>query len=395
VLVFLFWFFVTPAALMALYSVRTGKRYLEHVEGALKNPPAEFTPPVTLIVPVKGLDYGLASNLRSLAHQDYPDFELLIVCASASDEAPRVARASLDPSVRVITAGPPPSGTGEKVHNLLEAVRLARPESEVLVFADSDGQVSERWLRSLVAPLQEEDVGAATGFRWYFPEDGGFWPLLRSVWDSAIAGSMRDDGKNFAWGGGTAIRRATFDEARVADFWQGAVSDDYRLTKALTEAGLGIRFVPGAMVATTGSCGRGEFLAWATRQLIITRVYRPGLWWAGFAAHIAYCGAMLVSLLLILTGNPLGLAGLVVTVVPGMGKGMSRAYAGRLMFPEREEWFDRFGWAYFWLTPIATWIWLYVFYRSALTRTIEWRGNTYELVSPAQTRCVASQTSNR
>jgi len=236
VLLFLFWFFVAPAALMALYSVRTGKRYLEHVEGALKNPPAEFTPPVSLIVPVKGLDYGLASNLRSLAHQDYPDFELLIACASASDEALRVARASLDPSVRVITAGLPPSGTGEKVHNLLEAVRLARPESEVLAFADSDGHVSEGWLRALVAPLQEVDVGAATGFRWYFPEDGGFWPLLRSVWDSAIAGSMRDDDKNFAWGGGTAIRRATFDEARVPEFWQGAVSDDYRLTKAMNEA---------------------------------------------------------------------------------------------------------------------------------------------------------------
>jgi hypothetical protein len=206
---------------------------------------------------------------------------------------------------------------------------------------------------------------------------------------------MRDDGKNFAWGGGTAVRRATFDEARVAEFWQGAVSDDYRLTKAMNEADLGIRFVPGAMVATTGSCGRGEFLAWATRQLIITRVYRSGLWWAGFAAHIAYCGAMLVSLLLVFTGNPLGLAGLVVTVVPGMGRGLSRGYAGRLMFPDREEWFDRFGWAYFWLTPIATWIWLYVFYRSALTRTIEWRGNVYELVSAAQTRCVASRNSSR
>jgi cellulose synthase/poly-beta-1,6-N-acetylglucosamine synthase-like glycosyltransferase len=394
VLVFLFWFFVAPAALMALYSVRTGKRYLEHVEGALKNPPAEFTPPVSLIVPVKGLDYGLAANLRSLAHQDYPDFELLIVCAGASDEALRVARTSLDPGVRVITAGQPPSGTGEKVHNLLEAVRLARPASEVLVFADSDGQVSEGWLRSLVAPLQEEDIGAATGFRWYFPEDGGFWPLLRSVWDSAIAGSMRDDDKNFAWGGGTAICRATFDEARVAEFWQGTVSDDYRLTKALNEAGLGIRFVPGAMVATTGRCGRAEFLAWATRQLIITRVYRSGLWWAGFAAHIAYCGAMLLSLLLVLTGDPMGLAGFVVAVVPGMGKGSARAYAGRLMFPDREEWFDRFGWAYFWLTPIATWVWLYVFYRSALTRTIEWRGNTYELVSPTQTRCIASQSSD-
>ena len=380
---------------MALYSVRTGKRYLEHVEGSLRNPPEPFAPPVSLIVPVKGLDHGLASNLRSLAQQEYPDYELLVVCSSPSDEALRVARTTLNAHSRVITTGDPPGHTGDKIHNLLEAVRLSRPESEVFVFADSDGQVGPAWLRTLVAPLQEESVGAATGFRWYFPEHGGFWPLLRSVWDSTVATSMRDDGRNFAWGGGTAIRRATFDEARVAEFWRGAVSDDYRLTKALNEAKLGIQFVPGAMVGTTGDCSADEFLRWATRQLVITKVYRGGLWWAGLAAHIAYCGAILTSLALMATGNPLGLAGLIVTVVPGMGKGSMRAYAARLMFPGREDWLDRHGWAYFWMTPIATWVWLYIFYRSAFTRTIEWRGNVYELVSPEQTRYVASRNSSR
>jgi hypothetical protein len=394
-LVFLFWFFGIPAALMALYSVRTGKRYLEHVEGSLRNAPEPFTPPVSLIVPVKGFDHDLASNLHSLAQQDYPDYELLVVCRSASDDALRVARATLNAHSRVITTGDPPEHTGEKIHNLLEAVRLSRSESEVFVFADSDGQVGPAWLRTLVAPLQEESVGAATGFRWYFPEQGGFWPLLRSVWDSTVASSMRDDDRNFAWGGGTAIRRATFNKAHVAKFWRGAVSDDYRLTKALNEAQLGIRFVPGAMVATTGDCNADEFLRWATRQLVITKVYRGGLWWAGLAAHIAYCGAILMSLALVATGDPLGLAGLIVTVVPGMGKGSMRAYAARLMFPGREDWLDRFGWAYFWMTPVATWIWLYIFYRSAFTRTIEWRGNVYELVSAEQTRYVASQTSSR
>ena len=100
-------------------------------------------------------------------------------------------------------------------------------------------------------PLADETIGATTGFRWYFPEDGGFWPLLRSVWDSTIAGNMNTKDRNFAWGGGMAVRRATFEQARVAEFWKGTVSDDYRLTAALNKARLGIRFVPGGMVATT------------------------------------------------------------------------------------------------------------------------------------------------
>ena len=389
-LTLLFWFFVVPAALAALVSNQAGRRYIEYVEVELSEPVGKYAPPATLIVPVKGVDHDLAGNLRSLASQDYPDFELIVVARSASDEALGVARSVLNERVRVVVAGEPPRDTGEKVHNLLEAVRQACSTTEVLAFADSDGRVGPNWLRRLVAPLEDESLGAATGFRWYFPENGGFWPLLRSVWDSTIAGNMRVEDKNFAWGGGMALRRSTFERANVAEFWRGAVSDDYRLTAAVNAVQLGVRFVPGAMVATSGSCTGREFLRWAARQLVITRVYRRGLWWAGFIMHIVYCGAMVTSVLVALTGNPLGLGGLVVTLLPGIGKGAVRAQAGRLMFPNHAGWFDQYGWAYFWMTPIATWVWLYTFVRSAMTRRIEWRGNVYELISADKTRCVSS-----
>jgi hypothetical protein len=287
-----------------------------------------------------------------------------------------------------VVAGPPPEGTGEKVHNLLRAVEQARFESEVFAFADSDAQVAPGWLGRLVEPLRDERVGASTGFRWYFPENGGFWPVMRSVWDSTIAGAMRPDGKNFAWGGSMALRRETFESAKVAEYWQGAVSDDYRLTHAMEDAGLAVRYAPGAMAATTGQCTREEFLSWAVRQLKITRVYRRNLWIAGLIAHVVYCGAMVLSLAAAAMGDLIGLGALVVTTLPGMAKGAMRGYCGRLMFPEREEWFDRHGGEYFWWTPVATWIWLYAFLGSAGSKVIRWRGYVYELVSRSETRVV-------
>lgn len=388
----LFWFFTVPAALAALASVHTGRKYLDYVEVEMREPVGEYSPPATLMVPVKGVDHDLAANLRSLLDQDYPDYELIVVAREASDEGLRIARTLLGAEVRFEIAGDPPDGTGEKIHNLIAAVRAARAESEVFVFADSDGQVRGDWLRRLVAPLEDEELGATTAFRWYFPEDGGFWPLLRSAWDSTIAGSMRADDKNFAWGGGMALRRSTFDSAVVESYWHGTVSDDYRLAAAMKDAERGIRFVPGAMAATTGACSRDEFLDWAKRQLIITRAYRGGLWMAGFIAHVVYCGAMVMGLAYLASGNLLGLGGLIVTTVPGMGKGTVRALAAREMFPDHEEWLDRFSWIYFWYTPLATWTWLYTFVRSASTRTIEWRGNTYELVSAEKTRTLAAKS---
>ena len=399
-LTFWFWLFVIPAALAALFSMRKGREFLEYVEDSLADPPDDpdgeddldeeliipFHPAVTLIVPVRGHDHDLARNMGSLGALDYPDYELIVTARNSDDTGLLTARTILGERARFVAAGPPAAGTGEKVHNLLAAVKQARPASEVFAFADSDGQVDEDWLGNLVAPLEDETLGATTGFRWYFPEEGGFWPLLRSAWDSTIACHMSVKDKNFVWGGAMALRRATFVEADVERFWAGAVSDDYRLSAAINAAGQGIRFVPGAMVATTGSCTRKEFLAWARRQLTITRVYRPHPWTVGFVGHIVYCGAMVLSLAMVLVGNtPLGLGALVVTTVPGMAKGALRGTIARLMFPRREGWFDRYGGAYFWLVPIATWVWLVSFAGSAVTRKIEWRGYVYDLVSSDRT----------
>ena len=379
----LFWIFAVPAVLAALVSVKNGRAYLEYVQermARLDEPdPDPYTPKATLILPVKGIDHDLAANLRSLGTQNYPDYELIVVCRDEADPAVSAARLTLGENFRLVVSGEPPAGAGEKVHNLIAAVGAARRESEVFVFADSDGQVRADWLRRLVAPLEEEALGATTAFRWHFPEKADFWPLLRSVWDSTIAGSMSAKDKNFAWGGGMAIHREVFDSARVVDFWRGTVSDDCRLREALQAAGRGIRFVPEAMVATTGQCSAREFLRWAARQLVITRVYRFDLWLPAFIGHVVYCAAMLLSLVQLAAGNLLGLAVLVIVLVSGMAKGGMRGYAAALMFPDREDRLAAYGWAYFWMTPVATWVWLYSLVRSSLTRRIAWRGYVYEL----------------
>ena len=391
--------FVAPAALLALFSMRSGRDLLDHVEVEIKGEPdpdeLEYRPPATLILPVRGVDFGLAQNLRSLADQSYPDYEFIVVARDEGDPALALARLTLGDRARYVAAGSPPADRGEKIHNLLAAVAAARPESEVFVFADSDGQVTADWMSNLIQPLGDEQVGASTGFRWYFPEEGGFWSLLRSAWDSTIVGRLSaDDSKNFAWGGATAIRRETFDATRVAEYWQSSISDDYRLAQAVHDANLGVRFAPAAMVGAAGECTREEFLDWATRQMTITKVYNRRLWMVGLIAHIIYCGAMVTSVLTLLTGDLLGLGGLVVVLVPGMAQGATRGHVGALMFPDRQEWFDRHGSIYFWMTPLATWVWLYAFLASAMTNRIVWRDYQYELIAPDRTRLIRGPDDN-
>ena len=160
------------------------------------------------------------------------------------------------------------------------------------------------------------------------------------------------------------------------------MSDDYAMTDAVHAAGLRIAFAPGAMVAATDHATCREFFAWARRQMIITRVYKPRLWWTGLIAHIVYCGGMAAAVAASIMGNRLAEWALLIQLSPGMLKGTNRAVLAKAELPEFKKWFDRHGWVHTWLVPLATWVWLLTLIAAAFTNTIEWRGNRYKLSRP-------------
>ncbi len=375
---FWFWCFAGPALLLGLLSLRGERRRAAYVISAARVPPVHAEARSTVIVPVKGLEEGLAENLASLASLDYPDYELIVVARAVEDIPGGVVPAQ----ARVVVAGEGDPETSEKINNLLAAVRAARASSEIFAFADSDGRVSPGWLRALAAPLAEAGVGASTGYRWHLPDPPDFWSLLRSVWNAVIAGGLGPGDNAFAWGGAMAIRRDTFERVRVAEAWKGSVSDDYALSSAVHAAGQKIAYAPGALVASTDHARAREFFGWIRRQMLITRVYRPRLWWTGFLAHVFYCGSMAACLALVVRGSLLAEYVLVVQLFLGMLKGAQRASLAKIAMPQYARWFKRYGWVHTWWTPLATWVWLYSFLVSAFGNTIRWRGRKYRVRRP-------------
>ena len=372
-LVFWFWLFVGPALVLALRSLAGERKRAEYTRRRLSEVPATL-PSASVIVPVKGYDEGLRENLAALARLDYPDYELVVAAHSAADIPPGV----LPHKAKVVLAHAAAAGTSEKVLNLAAAVAATRKRSEVFAFADSDGRVTARWLRALVAPLAEDGVGATTGYRWFTPQRAG-WALLRGVWDAVPAGMLGPGDNPFAWGGAMALRKSTFFEARVPEYWKGAISDDYALSKAVHQAGLTIAYAPGALVPCLESISAWRLFTWMRRQMMITRAYNPGNWWPGLIAHILYCGAMLACLIALARGHRPAAIVLVAQLAPGMIKGLLRARHARQALPEYESWFRRWTWVHFAAVPIATWMWLVALGSSAFGRTIEWRGYRYEL----------------
>lgn len=369
-----YWFCAGPAVLLALASLRSERRRDRYTAQRLsaKN---GVTPPATVIVPVKGEDEGLCENLAALASLDYPDYELIVVARSAAD----IPTGVLPKRAKIVLANGQDPLTAEKIQNLQAAVRAARKRSVVLAFADSDGRPQPRWLRALVAPLQEEGVGAATGYRWFLPAPADFWSLLRAVWDAVAAGALGPGDNRFAWGGAMAIRKEVFFEARVPEFWKGAISDDYALSQAVRELGLAIAYAPGALTPCVEHISMRRFFSWTRRQMAITRVYSPSLWWPGLIAHIWYCAAMAASAVLAMRGYVPATIALAAQLLPGIWKAWRRVRRARRALPEHEAWFRRWAWTHAALAPVATWAWLAALASSAMAGSIEWRGYRYEL----------------
>src|SRR4030095_13807699 len=105
--------------------------------------------------------------------------EMLLFTARADDPSLNVIKKTIETkddhpqaTPRIVIAGEAVD-CGQKVHNLRAAVAEVDTRSEARVFVDSDPRPASDWLRKLVGPLQDEGVGAATGYRWFITRQGG------------------------------------------------------------------------------------------------------------------------------------------------------------------------------------------------------------------------------
>jgi cellulose synthase/poly-beta-1,6-N-acetylglucosamine synthase-like glycosyltransferase len=372
---------------IGIKSLLGGVRYARYVREETARTLSDYEPFVSVIAPTRGLERGFVDNIKPLLSQEYAQYEVLFVFDSSQDPAISAVQKL---EARTVISGPA-QGTGQKVHNLISAVQTIDPRTEVIVFVDTDARPSENWLRQLVAPLADENVGAATGYRWFVPEHGGLASRLRGVWNASVASALGADAtKNFCWGGSTAIRRSTFAQLKVVDHWRGTVSDDFTLTRVLKEAKLPIHFTPNCLMPSVGDCGWRELIEFTTRQIKITRVYAPHLWLplllGSLLFAIAFFGGFVLLGLRIFAGESfwLVLSFLVVIFALGATKSFIRWRAVSIPLARYRKELQRDLAAHIFLWPFASLLYLYNAIVAGFSRRITWRGITYNLRSPGE-----------
>ena len=287
------------------------------------------------------------------------------------------------------------------MHNLRGAVRQLPEEFEALVFADSDGRPGRHWLQKLVAPLGDDRVGAATTMRWFLPNRENLATALLAAWNAPIVTLLGENRRNFCWGGGTAIRRSVFEQANVLEEWQNSVSDDYSLTRALEHIGRPIVFVPECLTVSLATANFAGLMEFTNRQIVITRVYAPWLWYRAAATHGLYCLTLALgvyaTLETVLASRP-AFQLLALTFLPvllSVIRGALRLSALTEVLPVWKSKLVQTAWIWTVLNVFVPFLYVLNFVNSLFTRKIRWRGIQYELISPNQTRILSPQMIRR
>jgi len=378
--------------ILGLSSLAGGVEFFRYVKKRQKKQTLKFEGRVTVFVPCRGDESGLAENLRMILQQDREDFEVILIVDSAKDPAVAMIEELVSEHhfARLLVAGRA-KGCGQKVHNLIKGVEAADESSVAYVFADSDIRPSADWLRDLLAPLNEPETGCSTGYRWFVQETGGFATHMRASWNASIVSALgkRSD-SNFAWGGSNAVRRNVFEELDIKGKWRGTVSDDFVITAAIRNSPYAIHFEPKCLTATLGDCSLVDLLEFTTRQMRITRVYSPGHF------VVSLTGALLFTLtffpIAILAPFVSGWRSLALALIValiwmlGTAKSMVRIKAAAKCIPKYKNQLRIQYFAQMILWPFSSVLFVFNDLAALVSRKITWRGITYELVSDTETR---------
>ena len=382
---------------VGLFLLWRGIQWLAYVRRRLKTDPGFYAPRTAVICPCRGVEPGLERNLVSLCEFDHQNYEIFLVLASESDHAYSIVKrvaASSRVKVNIVIAGKP-ENCSEKVNNLRVAVEQLSEEFEVLVFTDSDGRPGRSWLHRLVAPLSDSRIGATTTMRWFIPNQNDLATAVLAAWNAAVVTMLGDHAKNFCWGGGTAIRRALFEEMGMLDVWQHSFSDDYSLTMMIERTARQIVFLPECLTPSYVETDFAGLLEFTTRQVRITRVYRPQMWVTALATHFLYCFTLLLGFLL---AFELTLASrpafhvttlLVLTMLLAAIRGALRVVGVTEALPSLRSLVMSQAWIYILLPAMVPFLYLLNFFASLFGRRLKWRGIEYELISRDQTRVVS------
>jgi len=348
-----------------LGSTRKASARLQSAESAF--------PPVSILKPLKGVDPEIWESFCSHAEQDYTEFELIFGVSDPADPACDVVRrlqAKYPARAIRLVVGERILGANVKVSTLAQMA----PEAcyDVLLVNDSDIRVAPDYLRQVVAPLRDPQVGLVTClYRGVAAATiGSRLEALGISTDFApgvLSARFLEGGLRFGLGSTLVFRRA--DLAAIGGFEAilDYLADDYELGRRLAASGKRVELSSAVVATFLPAYKLREF--WR-HQLRWWRTIRDARRW-GYAGLLFTFGLPWALAALAASGGA-AWAWALFAVTLGMRLLVGLGTAGAVLK-------DRNALRNVWLLPVRDLIAPCVWAAGLFGNRIHWRGDEFEL----------------
>ena len=344
-------------------------------------PQADFTPPVSVLKPVRGCDADTYEDFASFCRQDYPAYEILFAVGDPDDPAAGAVRKLMETfperAIRLIVAGEK-LGANHKVSSLCRLAREAR--HDLLVITDGDVRVAPDYLRRVAGMFRDPRVGGVTALyrgssRTLLAKGRGAGSLVAAMdcvgastaFSGAALVACELEGLKFMMGSTMATTKQRLAEIGGFEALVDLHSDDYELGKRIAEKGYRIELLPQPVEMTFPQQSLGNYLRHELRWEVGIRNIRPGghfgmvfthgLPWAIAAAAVASSWRVGVAYLAAYSVLRLAMAWTV--GVWGLRDPVLRKRI--------------------WLFPLRDFLSFFTWLASFVVRRIEWRGDVFRL----------------
>jgi ceramide glucosyltransferase len=240
----------------------------------------EFTPRISNLKPVRGLDPDAYENYASFCRQDYPNYELIFCVGDENDGAvPVLQKLTKDfPERKIrILYGSGRSAINDKVAKLVRMVNEA--ENEFLVISDSDVRVEPNYLRTVIAPLRDPKVGCATCF-YVSIHDQTLTQHLQSIgmysdFYPGILVARQLDGIKFTLGPTVVTTRSHLAGFGGYEAIENKPADDLLVGRLIAQQGLEVVLLPYAIQTVPDYDSPRALFSKRLRWMTVMRHMRP------------------------------------------------------------------------------------------------------------------------
>jgi ceramide glucosyltransferase len=342
--------------------------------------PTQTLPPVSLLKPLKGTDPDIYESFRSHCLQDYLEYEIIFGVNDPDDPAvasvQKLQREFPERRIQLVVS-PNKLGANVKVSNLEHMLQAARYEH--LLVNDSDIVVERDYLRRVIAPLADQNVGMVTClYRGVAASTLG--SQLESLGISTdfcpgvLVARQLEGGLRFGLGSTLAFRRTDLERIggfrSIVDF----LADDYELGRRIANLGWQVLLSDVVVETHLPAYDLRGFLAHQLRWARGVRDSRTG----GYIGLATTYGLMWALLTLIASGAA-SWSWAVLTVTVLLRLAMALAVGKSVLA-------DRHLLRHLWLLPVRDLVAVVVWIASFAGHTVTWRGDRFELKKGRLTR---------